>query len=176
MAGAEPQHRDWIKLWIKESLIGTIREELTPEERSIWWDFLLLAGNSRVPGTICANENTPIPVKRMAGILNSPEPLIQRCIKKFELSGRIEVDLNGLIRIVNWAKYQYSDYDRVKKYRAAQKETPVPEPTLKYDFTRPPAPKSDGLTPEQKQELSDKLQAQLADKLTLKRQDKKKKN
>ena len=35
----EPKHRDWIKLWIKESLIGTIRDDCTPEERSIFWDL-----------------------------------------------------------------------------------------------------------------------------------------
>ena len=113
----EPVHRDWIKLWIKDSLIGTIREDLTPDERSIWWDFLLLAGHNRIPGQISANDASPIPIRRMAGILNAPEALIKRCITKFEESGRIEVDKNKCIRIINWSKYQYSDYDRQKKWR-----------------------------------------------------------
>ncbi len=119
MTSTEPKHRDWIKLWIKESLLGTIREDLTPDERSVWYDFLLLAGNSRVPGTICSNESTPLPIKRIAGILNTSEALIERGIKKFEDSGRIGKDKNGVIHILNWEKYQYSDYDRVKKYRQA---------------------------------------------------------
>lgn len=120
MTGQEPKHRDWVKLWIKEALLGTIREDLTPEERGTWYDFLLLAGNCRIPGIISANENTALPIKRIAGILNTPEDLIQRCIVKFEKSGRIRVRPNGIIYIVNWEKYQYSDYDRVKKYRQAQ--------------------------------------------------------
>jgi hypothetical protein len=120
----EPKHRDWIKLWIKESLIGTIRDDLTPEERSVWYDFLLLAGNSRLPGTIAANETTPLPVKRIAGILNIPEKLVTHCLDKFKDSGRIDFNDAGIIRIVNWEKYQYSDYDRVKKYRQAHKEQP----------------------------------------------------
>ncbi|MDP2730274.1 MAG: phage replisome organizer N-terminal domain-containing protein [Dehalococcoidales bacterium] len=117
MAGTEPKHRDWVKLWIKESLIGTIREDLTAAERGVWYDFLLLAGNSRIPGVICANENTPIPIKRIAGILNITEQLVNQSIEKFVQSGRIEVDSQGIISIINWSKYQYSDYDRQKKYR-----------------------------------------------------------
>ena len=122
MTGTEPRHRDWIKLWIKESLLGTIREDLEPEERSTWYDFLLLAGNCRLPGVISANENTAIPNKRIAAILNVEESLVKRCIVKFEKSGRITVEKSGVIHITNWEKYQYSDYDRVKKYRQQQKE------------------------------------------------------
>lgn len=122
MESKEPKHRDWIKLWIRESLLGTIREDMTAEERSVWYDFLLLAGNCRAAGVIAANENTAMPVKRIAGILNVSEALINRCIKKFESSGRIERDLTGVIRIKNWEKYQYSDYDRVKQWRKAHKE------------------------------------------------------
>lgn len=118
----EPVHRDWVKLWIKESLIGTIREDLTPAERGLWYDFLLLAGNSRVPGVICANENTPIPIKRIAGILNVTEMLVNQGIQKFQESSRIKIDEQGLIHIVNWKRYQYSDYDRVKKYRQKKAE------------------------------------------------------
>lgn len=117
----EPKHRDWIKLWVKESLIGTIREDLTSEERGMWYDFLLLAGNSRIPGIICANESTPLPVKRIAGILNVSEQLVEQSIQKFTKSGRIAIDKQGVIHIVNWAKYQYSDYDRQKPYREKTK-------------------------------------------------------
>ena len=116
----EPIHRDWIKLWVKECLIGTIREDLTPEERGVWYDFLILAGHSRVPGIICANEETPLTMKRLAEILNTPMPLIKRCIEKFQHSERIVIDEYGLIHISKWERYQYSDYDRQKKYR--QKE------------------------------------------------------
>ncbi len=117
MTGQEPKHRDWVKLWVKEALLGTIREDMTPEERGTWYDFLLLAGNSRLPGVICANPETALPIKRIAGILNIQETLVRRCIKKFKESGRITVDKNGVIYISNWSKYQYSDYERQKPYR-----------------------------------------------------------
>ena len=112
----EAYQRRWIKLWVKECLIGTIREELTPEERGVWYDFLLLAGNSRIPGVICANVTTPLSTTRIGQILNTPEELINHCIQKFIASERITM-INGLIHIANWEQYQFSDYDRQKPYR-----------------------------------------------------------
>jgi len=122
MTGQEPTHRDWIKIWIKPYLMGSIREDLTAEERGVWTDFLVLAGNSRVPGVICSNEESPMSLLRMAGMLNVNVKLVKRCLDKFLESGRVTVDDLGLIHIVNWGKYQYSDYDRVKKYRQAKKK------------------------------------------------------
>lgn len=135
----EPLHRKWIKLFIKESLIGTMREEMTAEERGIWIDFLLLAGNSRIPGVICANENTPFSLKRISQILNTPEKLINHCIVLFEKSDRIWVDSYDCIHITNWAKYQYSDYDRQKRFREkvkteAQKDREDTDKQLKETF------------------------------------------
>jgi hypothetical protein len=132
MTNKEPKHRDWIKLWIKDSLLGSIREDLTAEERSIWVDFLLLAGNSRVPGVICSNKTTPINVKRIAGMLNVDVELITECIKTFENTGRIEVDRKGIITICNWSKYQYSDYDRQKPYRLEKREKTILEQNQDY--------------------------------------------
>ena len=129
MSGTEPRHRDWVKLWVKEALLGTIREDLTAGERGTWYDFLLLAGNSRIPGVICANKTTALPIKRIAGILNIDAGLVKKCIKKFEESGRITIDKNGVISIVNWGRYQYSDYDRQKSYRH-QEDQPVALPTF----------------------------------------------
>ena len=115
--------RRWIKLWIDECLTGTIREELEPEERGIWFDFLLLAGKNRPPGYISANETQAITPKRLAAILNVPITMLARAIKKFEESGRITIDHDtDIIQVVNWEKYQYSDYDRQKAGRQAKRE------------------------------------------------------
>ena len=112
----EPKHRDWIKLHVKECLIGSMREDMTPEERSVWYDFLVLAGNSRVPGVLCSNKEQGFTTKRISQLLNTPEPLIKKCIKTWK-GDRIEVDHLKRIVILNWDKYQYSDYDRQKPYR-----------------------------------------------------------
>jgi len=117
--------RKWIKLWIDECLTGTIREELSPEERSVWYDSLLLAGRNRPPGRISANENTSITPKRLASIMNIPTTLLERSMKKFQKTGRVKIDRNGVIHIINWEQYQFTDYDRQKPYREAKKAMKV---------------------------------------------------
>jgi len=126
--------RRWIKLWVKECLLGTIREDLIPEERGVWYDFLLLAGNSRIPGVICANATTPLSITRIGQILNTPEKLIERCIQKFTASERIAVK-DGMISIANWEQYQFSDYDRQKPYRqrSRREDEYIPGTNVKSD-------------------------------------------
>jgi len=160
MAGTEPKHRDWIKLWIKESLLGTIREDLEPDERSCWYDFLLLAGNCRVPGIISANEDTAMPTKRIAAILNVEQSLVERCISKFEQSGRIQVSPQGVIHILNWEKYQYSDYDRVKKYRQKQQELAT---SSKPQGDKPQAPPAAQKKPDDFASYLEELRPQYSD-------------
>ncbi len=109
--------RPWIKLFVDECLRGTIREDLTAEERGIWYDFLILAGANRVRGRISANETQAYTTARVAAILNVKENVISRCIVKFLAQGRIAVDEAGIIDITNWDGYQYSSYDRQKPYR-----------------------------------------------------------
>ena len=113
----EIKNRHWIKLWIKECLTGTVRYDMTAEERGVWYDLLIFAGWNRIPGTISANENVPIPHERIASWLNISTKLLNRCIDKFEKSGRLTIDGTGVIHIANWEKYQFSDYDRQKAYR-----------------------------------------------------------
>ena len=117
--------RKWIKLWIDECLTGTIREDLTVEERSVWYDFLLVAGRNRPPGSISANEDTPMSLKRLAAILNISTKLLAQAIDRFMDSGRITKSTNDIIHISNWAKYQFTDYDRQKPYRKNQAEKAI---------------------------------------------------
>jgi len=112
--------RKWIKLFIDECLTGTIREDLSSEERGVWYDFLLLAGRNRPPGAVSANETTAISPRRLASLLNISVQLLARATRKFLDSGRIIMDGAGIIHIVNWDKYQYTDYDRQKPYREAK--------------------------------------------------------
>ena len=62
--------RRWIKMWVQESLIGTVRFDFTPAERGVWYDLLLLAGNCRMEGVIAAGPGRPYPHGWIAGTLN----------------------------------------------------------------------------------------------------------
>jgi hypothetical protein len=111
--------KKWIKLWVSESLRGTIRFDFTPEERGVWYDLLALAGDCRQDGIIGASGNHPYPSRWIADTLNISEELLERTLRKCIKTQRIERNRDGL-RIVNWARYQ-SEYDRQKPYREAKK-------------------------------------------------------
>ena len=89
----------WIKVWVNESLTGTIRFDFTPEERCVWYDLLVLAGNCRQEGVIAAGKNVPYPMQWIAGTLNVPLRLLKYTLDKCEKTGRVEVNGAG-IRIV----------------------------------------------------------------------------
>lgn len=110
----------YIKLWVAESLEGTIRFDFEPEERGVWYDLLLLAGRMRQKGLIAAGPGQPYPRRWIAGVLNVPEDLLDCTILKCIETGRISENSNGLL-IVNWVKYQ-PEYDRQKPYREAKRD------------------------------------------------------
>jgi len=112
--------RRWIKVWVQESLTGTVRFDFTPAERSVWYDLLILAGNCRLEGIIAAGASKPYPHTWIAGTLNIPIELLEVTLKKCEESERIKENKDG-IHILNWGKYQ-SEYERQKPYRVKKKQ------------------------------------------------------
>lgn|SRR3990167_4559628 len=108
--------RPWVKFWVNECLDGTVREELEPAERGVWYDLIIYSARCRTAGIISANESQAIARQRLAGILNIPVELLERTLNKAVEQKRIKIDNQGLIHILNWYKYQ-SEYERQKKYR-----------------------------------------------------------
>jgi len=95
----------WIKMWTEEWLDGSIRIQLTPEERSIWADLLALAGRSRTFGVIQSNDDVAYPHSYLAERFRVPLELLERSLKKFIEQDRISENNNG-ITILNWERYQ----------------------------------------------------------------------
>jgi hypothetical protein len=110
--------RRWVKLWVSESLRGTMRFDFTPAERGVWYDLLLLAGDCRQEGLISPGKDQHYPLRWIAGTLNISPSLLNRTLEKCKTCSRIEVNGNG-ITILNWAKYQ-SEYERQKPFRKAK--------------------------------------------------------
>lgn len=115
--------RSWIKMWVNECIDGSIREDLEADERGVWYDLIIYSAKCRVPGVISANETEPISRRRLAGILNITDELLDRTIKKCERAGRIKADKKGLLTIANWNKYQ-SESDRVQAYGQRRRGIP----------------------------------------------------
>ena len=99
--------RRWIKVWVEESLSGTMRFDFAPDERGVWYDLLVLAGRCRLEGIIAAGNDVPYPRTWIAGTLNIPVELLERTLKKCFTSGRIEENHTGL-RIINWETVSYT--------------------------------------------------------------------
>lgn len=128
--------RSWVKLWVGEWLDGTTRYEMTGAQRAFWIDLLTLAGRSRVPGIICANnENNGYfgyPVARYEGILGDPSVNVLETLKLFQSQGKIELVVTRqeeptlyAVKILSWERYQ-SEYMRQRKTRkSAPKVTPI---------------------------------------------------
>ena len=95
----------WIKLWTEEWLDGSIREQLSPDERSVWADLLALAGRSRCPGLVQAGNDTPYSNSYLASRFQVSEELIKRTLEKCGKQCRLKQNEKG-IHILNWDKYQ----------------------------------------------------------------------
>ena len=112
--------RTWVKMWVIDCLEGSIRWQLNPAERSVWYDLILFSALCRRPGIISDKDGRPYPNEFIANRLNIPITLFKETLKKCQEEGRIHEDSDG-VHIVNWDRYQ-SEYQRQKKYRRLQEE------------------------------------------------------
>ena len=110
--------RRWFKLYPNECINGSIRYQLSPAERSVWYDLLAFSAICSNTGLIADRDGKPLPHAFIANRFYVPEELFESAFKLCIEEGRITEDEAG-IHITNWAKYQ-SEYDRQKPYR--QKE------------------------------------------------------
>lgn len=113
--------RNWIKLYCDQTLRGTCFTELAPDERFVFFGFLLLAGDSAIEGKIALTETMGYIDPQIAELLKIDLELLLRAKEKMIKFDKIKVLENNIILIVNWTKYQ-SEYQRQKKYREDGKE------------------------------------------------------
>lgn len=107
--------RSWVKVYITGWLHGSIRWQLTAEERSVWCDLICLAGECGKGGKIADNDSGAYPMSYIAGLLNIKEELLEQAVEKCIKDNRITRE-DGVIVIKNWNTYQ-SEYERQKRYR-----------------------------------------------------------
>lgn len=100
--------RKWIKLFTWESINGSTRSDLEPDERSVWNDLMCMAGLSRGgrEGFIEQAVGVPYASDRLASMLVIPRELLDRTTEKCVLEGRLTRLPDGTLYITNWDKYQ----------------------------------------------------------------------
>ncbi|GAI61361.1 unnamed protein product [marine sediment metagenome] len=125
-AGTE---RRYIKLFIDACLHGSIRLDLEPDERSVWYDLLLFAGKCRTEGVIQAAPGRPFPKTHIAHVLNIKDELLDSTLAKCKAEGRITEDGEG-IHITHWEQYQ-TGYEVYKKGQEGKGEPATGQKPLK---------------------------------------------
>lgn len=121
MEGQMTTKRNWIKIYVDQSLRGTMISELSAAERWAWIGILLMGGDSNIDGKIFLRKDADRNLigfsdPTLAELLGlTIDQLISAKEKMVEFK-KIAVDGRGVISILNWNKYQ-SEYGRQKKYR-----------------------------------------------------------
>ena len=113
--------RTWIRLFIDQTLKGSMISELNPEQRWMFIGLLLLAGDSSIPGQIFGRKDEDGNLIGYANgwlayTLGVEEAHVQPALDRMKEKTKISVDERGVISICNWTKYQ-SEYLRQKPYR-----------------------------------------------------------
>ncbi len=108
--------RPWIKIYPIDCLDGSIRYQLEPDERGVWYDLLNFSAICAEPGRIADKDGRPYPHSFIANRLNISLELLEKSLKKCIEEGRIREINGGVIEIRNWGAYQ-SEYQRQKPYR-----------------------------------------------------------
>lgn len=120
----------WVKLWTQEWISGTTRWELEPDERSIFADFLAMAGDSPEQGKICYYPGVPVTRDQLCKALNVSMELLDRAIDKMVRVGKIKLN-DDIVHVINFERYQ-SEYERTRKYtrkttkKSTRKSTTTP--------------------------------------------------
>lgn len=120
--------RPFVFLWTQEYIHGTTRQELLPDERSIFIDFFALAGDSPKLGFVCVAEDVGYTDEQLARLLKVDIELLQRAKTKMVECGKIKInDGTDIIEVLNFWKYQpkfdRTGYQRryMQSYREQQK-------------------------------------------------------
>jgi len=101
-------------------LDGSIRWQLEPDERGVWYDLLNYSALCSNYGSIADRDDRPYPHSFIANRLNIPVELLERTLAKCIEEKRLAEDDKG-IHVTNW-KYYQSEYDRTKGYQLAYRQ------------------------------------------------------
>ncbi len=115
--------RTWVKIDCNGILRGSINWILTLEEQAVWIKLIAYSEVCGGPaGSIQDNEGQGLPMPFLAQELHAPENVLSNTLDKMEKDRAIKRNGTGIIELVNFATYQFSEYDRQKPYRQAKKQ------------------------------------------------------
>lgn len=117
---------EWFKMHSKGWLDGSIRQQLTMEERSVWADLLAFANENRQRGVIARAKGIPFTREALAARFDVPVEILNSTIAKCEADkndpeggmpdgNRLEVQDDGTLVISNWERYQAVPFHKIRE-------------------------------------------------------------
>lgn len=114
--------RLWVRLDCNGVLHGSMNSFLTLEEQAVFIKLILMAEMyGETPGLISDNDGNPLPHEFIAYELHASVEVFESTLKKCIEKQSIRENSSG-IELVNFNKYQFTEYDRQLPYRLAKKE------------------------------------------------------
>lgn len=107
---------EWHKINSYRWLTGSIRQDLTSEERGVWADLLAMASLSRRRGYVERSEGIGFGRKFIASFLAVPIELLNSTISKCVSEGRIQKHDGGVLFITHFEEYQAVPEDKQKHF------------------------------------------------------------
>ena len=125
--------RDWIKINCTALLNSSINYTMQIDERAAWLYLIAFSEICGVrAGYIEDNNGRAMPPEYVAGRCNIPLDIYLSMVEKQTKEGAIETNGDGVMHLVNFDKYQFTEYDRQKPYREAKKEEKVKKKKAQY--------------------------------------------
>lgn len=115
--------RGWVKMDCLGCLHGPINYLLSLEEQAVWFKLIMyseICGGP--PGFVQSNEGNGMPFVYLASELHCPIRVFESMVEKMTKDKAIKVNGTGVIELVNFSTFQFTEYDRQRPYRQAKKE------------------------------------------------------
>lgn len=115
--------RTWVKMDCEGLLRGSINYLLELDGQAVWLKMIALSEvcGGR-PGFIEDNEEKGLPHEYIAHELHCPIEILEKVLEIMEVDKAIQTNGSGSIELVNFKRYQFSEYDRQRPYRRASKK------------------------------------------------------
>jgi hypothetical protein len=97
----------WFPVWVDKWLFGSTRIELQPDERSVFFDLIVLS--KKDDGYIRANKAVPYLENQLCGFLNIAPELLKRTLEKCIKAKKIKKLADGTLFILSHVVYQLSE-------------------------------------------------------------------
>jgi hypothetical protein len=121
----------WKRGWVvlrKSWLTSSINYRMTLEEIAVFSKLIVMADEfGPVPGLISDNDLRSMPHEYLAHVACCPPAVFESMVGKCKADESVYENGHGIF-VIHFDDYQFTEYDRQKKYRQAKRVIPTSDP------------------------------------------------